>query len=191
MKKYNFDKKYKKDTVKDLLNFEEQNKNNYILEENNFNNDINENINYNNFKELNYYNQNNKSLNYKISDFNKRELNELDNQIKNYSNNFNIIREDDLISRKTIQDDLLNKISQRLILTNNNIKDNNYLENISKQWLQEFMLNQLDNPQLMNANFNNKIYYNHNINENYNDNLYENNFGDFNETINGNYYENY
>ena len=191
MKKYSFDKKYKKDTVKDLLNFEEQNKQNYILEENNFNNETNENINYNNFKELNYYNQNNKSLNYKISDFNKRELNELDNQIKNYLNNFNIIREDDLISRKTIQDDLLNKISQRLILTNNNIKDNNYLENISKQWLQEFMLNQLDNPQLMNTNFNNKIYYNHNINENYNDNLYENNFGDFNETINGNYYENY
>jgi hypothetical protein len=86
---------------------------------------------------------------------NNREMNELDHQIQNYSNQFNQLREDDFMSRKTMQDDLLNKINQRLQKINRDMNDKIYQENISSQYFQQQqMLNQYDNSQMMNMNNN-------------------------------------
>jgi hypothetical protein len=82
-------------------------------------------------------------------------MNELDHQIQNYSNQFNQLREDDFMSRKTMQDDLLNKINQRLQKINRDMNDKIYQENISSQYFQQQqMLNQYDNSQMMNMNNN-------------------------------------
>ena len=91
---------------------------------------------------------------------NNREMNELDHQIQNYSNQFNQLREDDFISRKTIQDDLLNKINQRLHKINRDMNDKIYQENISSQYFQQQMLNQYDNSNMNNNNINSNNYYN-------------------------------
>ena len=97
---------------------------------------------------------------------NNREMNELDHQIQNYSNQFNQLREDDFMSRKTIQDDLLNKINQRLQKINRDMNDKIYQENISSQYFQQQqMLNQYDNSEMMNMN-NNMNSNNYNIMEN-------------------------
>ena len=104
---------------------------------------------------------------------------DLNNQIQDYSNQFNQLRDDDLIPRKTIQNQLLNTINQRLIKINNETNDNIYQENISSQWQQEYMLYQLDNPKLIDlynnlANFNmiNENHYIQNIG-NINSNNYD------------------
>ena len=91
---------------------------------------------------------------------NNREMNELDHQIQNYSNQFYQLREDDFISRKTIQDDLLNKINQRLQKINRDMNDKIYQENISSQYFQQQMLNQYDNSNMNNNNINSNNYYN-------------------------------
>ena len=92
---------------------------------------------------------------------NNREMNELDHQIQNYSNQFNQLREDDFMSRKTMQDDLLNKINQRLQKINRDMNDKIYQENISSQYFQQQqMLNQYDNSNMNNNNINSNNYYN-------------------------------
>ena len=101
-----------------------------------------------NFSRQNEYNKNLINHN-EISFLKYQDLKDLNNQIQNYSNQFNQLRDDDLIPRTTIQNKLLNKINQRLIKINNEANDNIYQDNISSQWQQEYMLYQLDNPKLM------------------------------------------
>ena len=139
----------------DYLNFYFNNKqNNYHKLNENSNNFIH-NLNPN-FTQQNDYNHNVLYHN-EISFFKYREINDLNNQIQNYSNQYNKLRDDDLIPRKTIQNKLLNKINQRLLKINNENNDNIYQENISSQWQQDYMLHQLDDPKLMYLYYNIKI----------------------------------
>ncbi len=119
-----------------------------------------------NFSRQNEYKKNLINHN-EISLLKYQDLKDLNNQIQNYSNQFNQFRDDDLIPRTTIQNKLLNKINQRLIKINNEANDNIYQDNISSQWQQEYMLYQLDNPKLMylynNLENLNEINENHSI----------------------------
>jgi hypothetical protein len=119
-----------------------------------------------NFSRQNEYKKNLINHN-EISLLKYQDLKDLNNQIQNYSNQFNQLRDDDLIPRTTIQNKLLNKINQRLIKINNEANDNIYQDNISSQWQQEYMLYQLDNPKLMylynNLENLNEINENHSI----------------------------
>ena len=131
-----------------------------------------------NFSRQNEYKKNLINHN-EISLLKYQDLKDLNNQIQNYSNQFNQLRDDDLIPRTTIQNKLLNKINQRLIKINNEANDNIYQDNISSQWQQEYMLYQLDNPKLIDlynnlANFNmiNENHYIQNIG-NINSNNYD------------------
>ena len=126
-----------------------------------------------NFSRQNEYKKNLINHN-EISLLKYQDLKDLNNQIQNYSNQFNQLRDDDLIPRTTIQNKLLNKINQRLIKINNEANDNIYQDNISSQWQQEYMLYQLDNPKLM------YLYNNlENLNE-INENHYIQNIGNIN-----------
>ena len=139
----------------DYLNFYFNNKqNNYHKLNENSNNFIH-NLNPN-FTQQNDYNHNVLYHN-EISFFKYREINDLNNQIQNYSNQYNKLRDDDLNPRKTIQNKLLNKINQRLLKINNENNDNIYQENISSQWQQDYMLHQLDDPKLMYLYYNIKL----------------------------------
>ena len=162
---------------KDYLNFYFNNNQNYYSKHNINSKDYIYNLNPN-FSRLNDYNKNLSHHN-EISFLRYQGFKDLNNQIQDYSNQFNQLRDDDLIPRKTIQNQLLNTINQRLIKINNETNDNIYQENISSQWQQEYMLYQLDNPKLIDlynnlANFNmiNENHYIQNIG-NINSNNYD------------------
>ena len=150
---------------KDYLNFYFNNNQNYYSKHNINSKDYIYNLN-TNFSRPNDYNKNLSHHN-EISFLRYQGFKDLNNQIQDYSNQFNQLRDDDLISRKTIQNQLLNTINQRLIKINNETNDNIYQENISSQWQQEYMLYQLDNPKLMylynNLENLNEINENHSI----------------------------
>ena len=162
---------------KDYLNFYFNNNQNYYSKHNINSKDYIYNLNPN-FSRPNDYNKNLSHHN-EISFLRYQGFKDLNNQIQDYSNQFNQLRDDDLIPRKTIQNQLLNTINQRLIKINNETNDNIYQENISSQWQQEYMLYQLDNPKLIDlynnlANFNmiNENHYIQNIG-NINSNNYD------------------
>ena len=162
---------------KDYLNFYFNNNQNYYSKHNINSKDNIYNLNPN-FSRPNDYNKNLSHHN-EISFLRYQGFKDLNNQIQDYSNQFNQLRDDDLIPRKTIQNQLLNTINQRLIKINNETNDNIYQENISSQWQQEYMLYQLDNPKLIDlynnlANFNmiNENHYIQNIG-NINSNNYD------------------
>ena len=162
---------------KDYLNFYFNNNQNYYSKHNINSKDYIYNLN-TNFSRPNDYNKNLSHHN-EISFLRYQGFKDLNNQIQDYSNQFNQLRDDDLIPRKTIQNQLLNTINQRLIKINNETNDNIYQENISSQWQQEYMLYQLDNPKLIDlynnlANFNmiNENHYIQNIG-NINSNNYD------------------
>ena len=162
---------------KDYLNFYFNNNQNYYSKHNINSKDYIYNLNPN-FARPNDYNKN-LSHHDGIGFLRYQGFKDLNNQIQDYSNQFNQLRDDDLIPRKTIQNQLLNTINQRLIKINNETNDNIYQENISSQWQQEYMLYQLDNPKLIYlynnlANFNmiNENHYIQNIG-NINSNNYD------------------
>ena len=62
---------------------------------------------------------------------------ELDYAIKKYSDNFDKLKVDDFLSRKKIQDDLLNKINSKLLKINHEINDKIYQEKFAYQWSQD------------------------------------------------------
>ena len=100
--------------------------NNQYEEINDFNNDnkINNSNNYQN----NQINDNNGNYNYGNYD--------IDSQINNYNSYYNKLKVDEFMSKKMIQDDLLNKINQKIMKMNKNINDKEYQENLAEKWKQ-------------------------------------------------------
>ena len=86
--------------------------------ESNQQNDINNNM------------SNNNKVNYNFGNI------DLDTQINNYNSHYNKLRIDEFMSKKIIQDDLLNKINQKLNKINKDINDKVYQENLAAQWKQ-------------------------------------------------------
>lgn len=84
-----------------------------------------------------YMRQNNEmnmrnNMNYKPANYDANK--ELDYAIKKYSDNFDKLKVDDFLSRKKIQDDLLNKINMKLAKINHDINDKIYQEQFAMQW---------------------------------------------------------
>ena len=73
---------------------------------------------------------NNGSNNYNYGNY------DLDTQINNYNSHYNKLRVDEFMSKKMIQDDLLNKINQKLMKINKDINDKEYQENLAAKWKQ-------------------------------------------------------
>ena len=90
------------------------------------NNDTNNNYNY-------YQNQGGYSNGNNMGNYNYGNL-DIDEQINDYSDHYNKLRMDEFMSKKTIQDDLLNKINQKLMKINKDINDKVYQENLAAQW---------------------------------------------------------
>ena len=84
-----------------------------------------------------YMRQNNEmnmrnNMNYKPANYDANK--ELDYAIKRYADNFDKLKVDDFLSRKKIQDDLLNKINMKLAKINHDINDKIYQEQFAMQW---------------------------------------------------------
>lgn len=90
----------------------------------------------------NYYQEywksnNNQNILHNKQQFIQYDVNkELDYAIKKYSDNFDKLKVDDFLSRKNIQDDLLNKINSKLLKINHEINDKIYQEQFAYQWSQ-------------------------------------------------------
>ena len=108
-------------------NYMNQQNNSDFNPSNNIDNNNNNNINNNN----DYY-----SYNQINNNFNNYGNVDLDAQINNYNAHYNKLRVDEFMSKKMIQDDLLNKINQKLMKINKDINDKVYQENLAAQWRQ-------------------------------------------------------
>ena len=93
--------------------------NNRITQENNYMHNNNNN---------NQQNINNEGFRYGNSD--------IDNEINGYNDYYNKLRVDEFMSKKKIQDDLLNQINQKLDKINKNINDKTYQEYLAFQYFQ-------------------------------------------------------
>ena len=136
------------------------NNNNYYNKEINFeaNNTLNRNINENTLGQNNIENnkkinqENNYSYNNEFSQLNNRNNininpinnsesykygnSDIDAEINGYSDYYNKLKVDEFMSKKKIQDDLLNQINQKLNNINKNINDKAYQENLAFQYFQ-------------------------------------------------------
>ena len=115
-----------------LNNINNQNEDENYIRNNNMNvgepNMLNNNINNYNDYHNNQINNNNGNYNYGNVD--------LDSQINNYNAYYNKLKVDEFMSKKMIQDDLLNKINQKLMKINKDINDKEYQENLAAKWKQ-------------------------------------------------------
>ena len=68
---------------------------------------------------------------------------DIDEELNGYSDYYNKLKVDEFMSKKRIQDDLLNQINQKLNNINKNINDKSYQENLAFQYFQN--KNQLNN----------------------------------------------
>ena len=68
---------------------------------------------------------------------------DIDEELNGYSDYYNKLKIDEFMSKKRIQDDLLNQINQKLNNINKNINDKSYQENLAFQYFQN--KNQLNN----------------------------------------------
>ena len=72
---------------------------------------------------------------------------DIDSEINNYSDYYNKLKVDEFMSKKRIQDDLLNQINQKLDKINKNINDKTYQENLDFQYFQNKKQINNDNKQ--------------------------------------------
>jgi len=72
---------------------------------------------------------------------------DIDSEINNYSDYYNKLKIDEFMSKKRIQDDLLNQINQKLDKINKNINDKTYQENLAFQYFQNKKQINNDNKQ--------------------------------------------
>ena len=108
------------------IKVENNNINNRIAQENNYSDNNN-----------NQQNINNEGFRYGNSD--------IDNEINGYNDYYNKLRVDEFMSKKKIQDDLLNQINQKLDKINKNINDKTYQEYIALQYFQNKKINNENN----------------------------------------------
>ena len=116
-----------------------QNQENGLNDFRNNNNDISQVENQEQF-DFNHINQNNKNnINfnrvYKNESY-KYGNTEIDEEINGYNDYYNKLKVDEFMSKKRIQDDLLNQINQKLDKINKNINDKTYQENLAFQYFQ-------------------------------------------------------
>ena len=84
----------------------------------------------------NYYqNQGGYSNGNNMGNYNYGNL-DIDEQINNYNDHYNRLKMDEFMSKKSMQDDLLNKINQKLMKINKDIDDKVYQEHLAAQWQQ-------------------------------------------------------
>ena len=102
--------------------------NNRIAQENNY---------MHNNSNNNQQNINNEGFRYGNSD--------IDNEINGYNDYYNKLRVDEFMSKKKIQDDLLNQINQKLDKINKNINDKTYQEYLALQYFQNKKINNENN----------------------------------------------
>ena len=84
-------------------------------------------------------NRKNNNENYKYGNF------DIDSEINNYSDYYNKLKVDEFMSKKRIQDDLLNQINQKLDKINKNINDKTYQEYLALQYFQNKKINNENN----------------------------------------------
>ena len=108
------------------IKVENNNINNRIAQENNYSDNNN-----------NQQNINNEGFRYGNSD--------IDNEINGYNDYYNKLRVDEFMSKKKIQDDLLNQINQKLDKINKNINDKTYQEYLALQYFQNKKINNENN----------------------------------------------
>ena len=109
------------------IDFQNKNNKNQILSNKNEQNIYMNNI--NNYENGNNFYQNNSDN----GNFSYGNL-DIDEQINNYNTHYNKLRVDEFMSKKIIQDDLLNKINQKLMKINKDIDDKAYQEHLAEQW---------------------------------------------------------
>ena len=108
------------------------------VENNNINNNrITQENNYMHNNNNNQQNINNEGFRYGNSD--------IDNEINGYNDYYNKLRVDEFMSKKKIQDDLLNQINQKLDKINKNINDKTYQEYLALQYFQNKKINNENN----------------------------------------------
>ena len=120
--------------------YQNQNQNNNINInnvniQNEFQSEPNQQVNNNNNNYNYYQNKGGYSNGNNMGNYNYGNL-DIDEQINNYSDHYNKLRMDEFMSKKSIQDDLLNKINQKLIKINKDIDDKVYQEHLAAQWKQ-------------------------------------------------------
>ena len=120
--------------------YQNQNQNNNINInnvniQNEFQSEPNQQVNNNNNNYNYYQNKGGYSNGNNMGNYNYGNL-DIDEQINNYSDHYNKLRMDEFMSKKTIQDDLLNKINQKLMKINKDINDKEYQENLAAKWKQ-------------------------------------------------------
>ena len=97
----------------------------------------NNNINNNRIAQENNYMHNNNNNQQNINNEGFRYGNsDIDNEINGYNDYYNKLRVDEFMSKKKIQDDLLNQINQKLDKINKNINDKTYQEYLAFQYFQ-------------------------------------------------------
>ena len=106
------------------------------VENNNINNKITQENNYS-YNNNNQQNINNEGFRYGNSD--------IDNEINGYNDYYNKLRVDEFMTKKKIQDDLLNQINQKLDKINKNINDKTYQEYLALQYFQNKKINNENN----------------------------------------------
>ena len=120
--------------------YQNQNQNNNINinnvnNQNEYQSEPNQQVNNNNNNYNYYQNKGGYSNGNNMGNYNYGNL-DIDEQINNYSDHYNKLRMDEFMSKKSIQDDLLNKINQKLIKINKDIDDKVYQEHLAAQWKQ-------------------------------------------------------
>ena len=117
------------------------------------NNNMQNNTNKTSNQDQQYYYRNNMNQQNNINNMNLNRINnnesykygntDLDEELNGYTDYYNKLKVDEFMSKKRIQDDLLNQINQKLDKINKNINDKSYQENLAFQYFQN--KNQLNN----------------------------------------------
>ena len=118
-----------------LNNINNQNENENYMKNNNMNVGEPNMLNNNNINNYNYNDYHNDQINNNKVNYNYGNV-DLDSQINNYNAYYNKLKVDEFMSKKMIQDDLLNKINQKLMKINKDINDKEYQENLAAKWKQ-------------------------------------------------------
>ena len=118
-----------------LNNINNQNEDENYMKNNNMNVGEPNMLNNNNINNYNYNDYHNDQINNNNGNYNYGNV-DLDLQINNYNAYYNKLKVDEFMSKKMIQDDLLNKINQKLMKINKDINDKEYQENLAAKWKQ-------------------------------------------------------
>ena len=137
---YNLNNTLNRNNIQDFYPIQKEAK----IENNNINN--NKITQENNYLPSNQQNNNNMNTNLTQNENTFKYGNsDIDNEINGYNDYYNKLRVDEFMSKKKIQDDLLNQINQKLDKINKNINDKTYQEYLALQYFQNKKINNENN----------------------------------------------